>query len=255
MNTVLLIGSAPDALRAREWSRRGFDSIVAINNAWQIREDWDYHIYPDDMAADRLPDKIKPHQQTITSDLYVDAQNHFGGFIYAGGTMAFTAAYWALAILKPKILVFVGCDMIYPENKPTHFYGQGAKDPLRDDITLQSLEAKANRLQIMALENDCVCLNVSSLTESRLVFPKAHVELFFNEDEQKSLIELKNLRDDLKKQIESPPFNKKLLELKNREKELDYFVENGKYWQSLDSLDADKLKKLDDLWLSLTLNC
>ncbi len=60
------------------------------------------------------------------------------------GTMAFTAGYWALGALKPDIIAYLGCDMIYPLEKgsPSHFYGNGQADPLRSDITLQSLGSK-----------------------------------------------------------------------------------------------------------------
>ncbi len=56
--------------------------------------------------------------QTVHSALeYVQAQNHFGGFVYAGGTMAFTAAYWSLYTFTPSIIAYLGCDMIYSGSK------------------------------------------------------------------------------------------------------------------------------------------
>ncbi len=41
LNTVLILGSAPDAVHSRLWQREVFSSIVAINNEWRVREDWD----------------------------------------------------------------------------------------------------------------------------------------------------------------------------------------------------------------------
>ena len=76
-------------------------------------------------------------------------QNDLGGFVYAGGTMAFTAGYWALGALRPDVMAFFGCDMVYP-TEGSHFYGNGNADPLRDDITLRNLEAKSARLSIIA---------------------------------------------------------------------------------------------------------
>ena len=48
----------------------------------------------------------------MTATDYVPVQNDFGGFVYAGGTMTFTAGYWALGALKPSVLAFLGCDMV-----------------------------------------------------------------------------------------------------------------------------------------------
>jgi hypothetical protein len=50
--------------------------------------------------------------------------------------MAFTTGYWALHALKPSVLAFVGCDMVYAASGNTHFYGSGEPDPLRDDLSL-----------------------------------------------------------------------------------------------------------------------
>ena len=41
MTTVLILGSGPNATLARCWARAPFDHILAINNAWQVRPDWD----------------------------------------------------------------------------------------------------------------------------------------------------------------------------------------------------------------------
>ena len=100
MDHVLMLGSAPMAVEARDWPRAPFDAVVAINNAYMVRPDWTHHIYPWDFPEDRRP-QPGPGQRAVTQEDFVPAQNAFGGFVYAGGTMAFTAAYWALAALKP----------------------------------------------------------------------------------------------------------------------------------------------------------
>ena len=96
MTDVLILGSAPYAVQAAEWPHDAFDHVVAINNAWRIRPDWSHLVHPEDFPQDRRPADILPGQQIITADDYVPAQNAYGGFVYAGGTMAFTAGYWAL---------------------------------------------------------------------------------------------------------------------------------------------------------------
>ena len=44
MNIVLIVGSAPDALRIKSFDLSAFTSCVAINNAWRLKKDWDYVI-------------------------------------------------------------------------------------------------------------------------------------------------------------------------------------------------------------------
>jgi hypothetical protein len=171
MTTILILGSAPMAVEARTWARRPFDAIVAINNAHAIRSDWDYLVYPWDFPANRLP-RPAPGQRLVSEENFVPAQNAHGGFVYAGGTMAFTAAYWALQALRPRCMAFFGCDMHYPSTGPTHFYGTGTADPLRPDVTLRSIEAKSARFMVLAARAGCRVVNLST-GPSRLVFPRA----------------------------------------------------------------------------------
>ena len=173
---ALVIGSAPDAVIAKEWNLSAFTHRVAINNSWQITSNWDYLVYPDDFSPDRLPSPpLRSNQAFITSNEFVPEQNRLGGFVYAGGTMAFTAAYWTLGALKPNLIAFLGCDMIYAagHGESNHFYGHGTSDPLRADITLQSLEAKSARFMSIANSLNCAVVNLSELPESRLLFPRA----------------------------------------------------------------------------------
>ena len=103
---VLIIGSAPDSVKARDWSDPPFDHIVAINNAWRIRSDWSNCIFPEDFPLERQP-KANKNQYLNSAKDYVRAQNYFGGFVYAGGTIAFTGGYWALYKFKPKTEKFI----------------------------------------------------------------------------------------------------------------------------------------------------
>lgn len=226
MNTVLILGSAPMALQAADWSRQSFDKIVAINNAYRIRADWDFAIYPWDFPLDRRP-VAKAGQQLVTETEFVSAQNSYGGFVYAGATMAYTAAYWALARLRPKVIAMFGCDMHYPNDAQTHFYGTGTADPLRDDITLRSLEAKSARLMVIAALQGCAMVNLSD-GPSRLVFPRG-------------LTHAARLPDF------DPELAKSALA---REAELDYVTRSGRYWEELHRFDTAEIDALDAMWLA-----
>ena len=237
-NIVLIVGRGPDAVRCREWPRTAFSSIVVINNAWRVRSDWDYLIYPDDFPDERLPSDQGPRAASIIkSDAFVPAQNAFGGFVYAGGTMAFTAGYWVL----PDVIAFLGCDMIYPNNAPTHFYGVGTADPLRDDLTLGDLEAKSGRLFAKALRYGTVCLNLSNLPESRLAIPRVTLRFI----ERLTSVRIKALKamlegvDPISIETADAP-----------EAELGYFVEHGRYWEHASDFDEAALEKIDQRWRS-----
>jgi hypothetical protein len=170
MTVVLMLGSAPNAVQAQEYPRAAFDQILAINNAYAVRPDWDSMIYPYDFDPARIPVPTS-NQRLVDESDFVPAQNRYGGFIYAGATMAFTCAYWALDHYRPRVIAVLGCDMTYAEQGPTHFYGTGTPDPLRQDISLRDLSAKSARLQIMAAQQGCAIVNLSQ-APSRLVFPR-----------------------------------------------------------------------------------
>lgn len=229
MTVVLILGSGPNVVSCRDWPRGPFDKIVAINNAWQVRTDWDYLIHPDDFPSERRPPALGARQQIIRSTDYVPVQNQFGGFVYAGGTMAFTAAYWALGALAPKVIAFLGCDMVYPASTSTHFYGTGTADPLRNDVTLRSLEAKSARLMALAATEGCTTVNLSD-APSRLVFPRATPA---------------DLAGSGYDNIDMPCVAAAL----NEERRLDYYVRSGKYWKEESRFDPAAIDALDALWL------
>jgi hypothetical protein len=240
---VLIVGSAPDALRVSDWDTSIFAHRVVINNAWQACDTWDCLIYPEDFPQDRHP----PVDQTIGRQMigateFVPAQNQFGGVVYAGGTMAFTAGYWALGALKPDVIAYVGCDMIYDSRagQTTHFYGQGRADPLRQDVTLQSLEAKSVRLWALAQRQGCSVVNLSDQATSRLLFPRA------------SWPELEAMTAGLDAgvtngiELDQPSVDQALL----AEAELGYRVPSGRYWEMASGFDKTKLTNIDNLWLA-----
>ncbi|MBE0412141.1 hypothetical protein [Yoonia sp.] len=229
MSIVLLLGSGPNVTACRDWPREPFDRIVTINNAWAVRPDWDDLIFPDDFPQARQPVDIAPPQRFIRSGDYVPLQNTFGGFVYAGGTMAFTASYWALAALKPRVIAVLGCDMVYSAGHQTHFYGQGTADPLRADVTLRSLEAKSARLMALAAAQGCAMVNLSQ-DESRLVFPRATPETVASA-------------------APAPVNQTHVKSALTQEQSLAYYVPSGKYWKEEDRFDVAAIDALDAQWL------
>ena len=176
-----------------------------------------------------MPPRVMPSQTVVQAEDYVPLQNIFGGFVYAGGTMAFTASYWALAALKPSVIAVLGCDMVYPKTEKTHFYGTGTADPLREDKTLRSLEAKSARLLVNAALQNCAMVNLSR-DESRLVFPRSTAEA--------CLTAQPRLFDELL-----------VKQAQTQEEHLGYHVPSGKYWKEEERFDVSAIDALDALWL------
>lgn len=229
MSVVLVLGSGPNVVDSRDWPRAPFDRIVAINNAWAVRPDWDDLIHPDDFPAARMPPALQADQRIVRAADYVPLQNDLGGFVYAGGTMAFTAGYWALAALRPRVIAVMGCDMVYPAQSQTHFYGTGTADPLRADVTLRSLEAKSARFMVMAATRGCAVVNLSQ-DESRLVFPRS--------TPQASAI------------AQPMPYDAaETAAALAEEARLGYYVPSGKYWKEEQRFDPVAIDALDQRWL------
>lgn len=226
-DTVLIVGSGPNAVDCTQWS--GFDQIIAINNAWRIRPDWNALIYPEDFPKDRHPPTLQPSQRRIEADQFVPAQNAYGGFVYAGATMAFTAGYWALHALRPRVMAFIGCDMVYAKTGPTHFYGTGAPDPLRDDISLMDLGASSARLALMAAAEGTRCVNLSQ-DDSALLFERATPA---------DLAHLPAAR------LPNPSAYGKALAA---EAKLGYFVQNGRVWEEAHRFSPALLLHLHAMW-------
>ncbi|MGC1497804.1 MAG: hypothetical protein WA790_18515 [Sulfitobacter sp.] len=229
---VLILGSGPNVTAATLWPNAWFDHIVAMNNAWRVRPDWNALVYPEDFPAGRLPQNLDDVQMLVKASEFVPAQNKFGGFVHAGATMAFTTAYWALAALRPKVMAFMGCDMVYPSDGPTHFYGTGTPDPLRKDITLSDLGAKSARLAIIAAEQDCACVNLSK-DASALLFPRAEP-------------------DQLRKRFVNLDLDHaRYKALRNKEEALGYHTPTGRYTQYEGVVDMDAMADIDRRWRAL----
>lgn len=230
MVKVLILGSAPYAVDAATWSRDDFDYVVAINNAWRIRPDWSHMIHPEDFPEDRRPVLLEGNQRVVTAVDYVPAQNIYGGFVYAGGTMAFTAGYWALAALQPTHLCYFGCDMVYPDQGKTHFYGTGTADPLRADKTLANLPAKARRLEAFATQQGCAVVNLSPY-DSVLPYQRATPATLDH-------AQLPSMCPNALQQV------------RMREQQLGYFVPSGRYWEQEARFSAEAIAEVDGGWLN-----
>ena len=225
---ILMLGSAPMAADSAAWRREPFDLVLAINNAWRIRPDWDVAIHPYDFPVERQA-RPGPGRRIVTEAEFVPAQNAYGGFVYAGATMAFTAGYWALHALRPSVIAVYGCDMQYPASGPTHFYGTGTPDPLRADITLRSLEAKSARLMVLAAMQGCAVVNLSS-GPSRLVLPRVSRGTVASARPGGWCADLAG-------------------EALAREASLGYLVPSGRYWEEAERFDPAEIDQLDRLWL------
>lgn len=225
---VLMLGSAPMASEAAQWPRAPFERIVAINNAWRVRRDWDVSVFPHDFPVVRQP-VSGPGQLLVTETEFVPAQNAYGGFVYAGATMAFTAGYWVLHALRPRVLAVFGCDMHYPKAGVTHFYGTGTPDPLRADVTLRSLEAKSARLRVLAAMQGCAVVNLS-VGPTRLAVPRV-------------------TRAAVATARPLPWCPDLAAEALALEAELRYVVPSGRYWEEVERFDVAQLDRLDALWL------
>jgi hypothetical protein len=165
----LIVGSAPSAKDLVDLRLDGVCRI-SVNNAWRIRNDFHYSIFPKDFPAERRPGPDWP-ATIVTNAGYIPAMNAAGGIIFCGATMAFAAGYWAAHTLATPVVAFYASDMVY-DGTPTHFYGTGSPDPLRDNVSLRSLEAKSVRLFAWALARGVLLVNSSRAPTSRLVFPR-----------------------------------------------------------------------------------
>jgi hypothetical protein len=241
--TILMLGSAPDVERCREWPRTGIDRIVALNNAWQVRTDWDDLVHPKDFPEERKPDTLAPEQRVHSYEAYVPAVNAFGGFVFCGGTMAFTAAYWVLHTYRPGLIAILGCDMMYGTSGRTHFYGRGSADPLRSDVTLQSLEAKSVRLGLLAAWQGCAVVNLSNLSATRLAHPRVDAAVLARWNFGKT--------ERFLHPLVSPGVKAAVNKVLEQEAALSYRVPSGEYWKESERFDPMLLRRIDTMWLDL----
>ena len=227
---VLIIGSAPDATKARELDLTFFDTVIVINNAWKVISNWNELIFPYDFPDDKKPKLIAKKQRFVTEKEFVPAQERLGGFVYAGATMTFTAGYWALVEHKPSLMCFLGCNMVYPSDTQTHFYGSGRKDPLRDDISLTSLKACSRRLLAIAKMRNCDLISLSS-GFTNLDIP------------QLDFSQLDNFHTSIVVD------DQRVVDAFLLEESFGYFFRGKKYWEFLDQIDKSHLIELDRVWV------
>ena len=229
---VLILGSAPNVVAVNDIDLSSYDEIIVINNAWQVLESWTEHIFPYDFPRENKPTRYSKSQRAIDEKLFVQRQNEFGGFIYAGGTMAFTALYWALGEHMPSEIHILGCDMVYPDAGKTHFYGAGTPDPLREDFTLRDLYAKSARFMCLAARNGCRTYNLSDQS-SKLCFPRHSRNI---DDKPCHLL-----------------INKASVQsILDQENSLGYFISSGRYWEADLKIDLQALDQIDLQWKTLS---
>ena len=229
---VLILGSAPNVVAVNDIDLSSYDEIIVINNAWQVLESWTEHIFPYDFPRENKPTRYSKSQRAIDEKLFVQRQNEFGGFIYGGGTMAFTALYWALGEHMPSEIHILGCDMVYSDAGKTHFYGEGAPDPLRDDFTLRDLYAKSARFMCLAARNGCRTYNLSDQS-SKLCFPRHNRNI---DDKPCHLL-----------------INKASVQsILDQENSLGYFMSSGRYWEADLKIDLQALDQIDLQWKTLS---
>ena len=229
---VLILGSAPNVVAVNDIDLSSYDEIIVINNAWQVLESWTEHIFPYDFPRENKPAHYSKSQRPIDEKLFVQRQNEFGGFIYAGGTMAFTALYWALGEHMPSEIHILGCDMVYPDAGKTHFYGAGTPDPLREDFTLRDLYAKSARFMCLAARNGCRTYNLSDQS-SKLCFPRHNRNI---DDKPCHLL-----------------INKASVQsILDQENSLGYFISSGRYWEADLKIDLQALDQIDLQWKTLS---
>ena len=157
---ILIIGSGLSAEKCKDWNLKGWH-IIAINHAWQIRDDWDELIHPNDYVSP-LPNKIKPNQHIVDCNTYMKTNLAFGVQDVRGNSMIFQALYYALGKL-PRVIGTIGCDLYYPPGEKTHFYGKGTPDPLR--LGEATLRERFERVKEIARKNNVELYNFSG--ESR----------------------------------------------------------------------------------------
>ena len=154
--------------------------------------------------------------------------------------MAIAAGYLAIETFPFSQISFFASDMKY-DSVPSHFYGEGAADPLRSDVSLQDLAAKSLRLFFMGLEQGCLIVNASTSDTSRLSFPQPRPS--------------KTLRVNLIPQVRQAmsklafhlrPFANAALTL---EAEAPFDANVYDYWRYMDDLSVwDYVRKVDAAW-------
>lgn len=185
MTKVLLLASGMSAKEVDDYNYKSNGwTIVAINNGWMATDEWDHWVRSNDFNGAR-PHVIKDHQ--VECKKYGDILNHYGGHKECGYSITLCAGYYALYMLKPQVIGFLGADMNYTPDKEgnTHIYGlgndikkRGIPDP--DRMVTQYSKGNPNylsdiymRMFDIAKRDGCDVYNLSSVEDTRLPYPKA----------------------------------------------------------------------------------
>lgn len=251
---ILLLGSAPEAEVLRDADLSGVTQVV-MNNAWRIRGDADYIIFPNNFPEENRPPTSLPMKR-VWEKAYKKRIAASGGLLFTGSTMAFNAAYWALNARAPAIAGFFASDMVY-SGRQTHFYGKGEADPLRENITLRSLEAKSVRLFAYGLAAGTVFVNFSMQPVSRLVLPRLPLATVVRRSGLQGLqSKVQAKRRSALEEIHASKLAAELVaaahEIVRKEQAPPFSVDPNNYWSLVD--DAAAIAFLDEInqaWLDL----
>jgi len=186
MNKILLLASGMSANEVHDYDYKANGwTIVAINNGWQVTEDWDLWVRPGDFDG-KVPEVIKDTQEVCAK--YAESLNHFGGHKECGFSITLCASYYALWKYKPSVIGFLGADMNYTPDADgnTHIYGvgsdikkRGIPDP--DRMVRQYAKGNENYLNDIYMRlvseaerwSNCKVYNLSSVIDTRLPYNKA----------------------------------------------------------------------------------
>ncbi len=166
-------------------------TIVAVNSAWQVCNDWTYWVHTNDYDGPR-PTSLNPEQVEIWAKHenpqyeYCRVLNKYGGQYQCGIGISINASYWVLDVLKPDILGYLGNDLTYTpnENGNTHFYGVGRdikKNGIPDPVFAAKHFGKGNpnyiwdlycRFDTYAKQAGCKVVNLSTAKETRLPYER-----------------------------------------------------------------------------------
>ena len=188
MNKVLLLASGMSAKQYHDYpyKENGW-TIVAVNNGWQVTDEWDHWVRPPDYRGVK-PKEYLEHQSEVKR--YSTQLNMFGGQKACGYSITLNAGYWALGELKPDIIGLLGADMNYTpdEDGNTHIYGvgydiktKGVSDPDRmvkvhGNNDPEYLNTIYMRLVEYAEKQNCKVYNLSRDIETRLPYERVRPE-------------------------------------------------------------------------------
>jgi hypothetical protein len=186
-NKVLLVGSGLSAKDVSLYDKEDL-IIVAVNNGYIATNRWKYWVRSGDFEGDRP--KLKKGQQEIIYKNYNKFVEMYGGEKKCGRSIMLCASYWALEVLNPKEMYYLGADMNYTPDKNghTHIYGLGYDLKLRNmpdpDYMVKFygygdpdyLNTVYTRFYEIAKSKNVSVYNLSNILDTRLPYPKPSEE-------------------------------------------------------------------------------